>query len=261
MFYVKSNQTKRVMAKVISIINHKGGVGKTVTTANLGAALTIRGYKTLLIDLDGQANLTDILGISIELENTIYEAMKGKCPLPIETNIDGLKIVPSCLDMSAIDTELLQAYAREYILSKLIDPVKKDYDYILIDCPPSLSLSTINAMTASDSILIPVEAEYLAMRGMGKLTTVIGTVQEQLNPELKIEGIVMTKFNSRKRFNQDTYNTVYDVFKSTVFDTKIRNNVSLGEATAAKHDIFRYAPKSAGAEDYNLLCDELLTRK
>lgn len=249
------------MAKVISIINHKGGVGKSVTTANLGAALTIRGYKTLLIDLDGQANLTDILGLSIEMENTIYEAMKGKCPLPVETNIDGIKVVPSCLDMSAIDTELLQAYAREYILSKLIEPIKKEFDYVLIDCPPSLSLSTINAMTASDSILIPVEAEYLAMRGMAKLTTVIATVQEQLNPKVKIEGIVMTKYNSRKRLNQDTFKTIYEIFQSTVFDTKIRMNVSLGEATAARRDIFRYAPKSAGAEDYNNLCDELLSRR
>lgn len=249
------------MAKVISIINHKGGVGKTVTTANLGAALTIRGYKTLLIDLDGQANLTDILGLSIELENTIYEAMRGQCGLPIETTPDGLKIVPSCLDMSAIDTDLMPKYAREFVLSKLIDPIRKDYDYILIDCPPSLSLSTINAMTASDSILIPVEAEYLAMRGMGKLTNVLEDVKNNLNKNIKIEGIVITKYDNRKNLNQDTYKTIESIFASKVFKTKIRPNVAIGEATASHRDIFRHAPKSAGAEDYNKLCDELLTKE
>lgn len=248
------------MAKVISIINHKGGVGKTVTTANLGAALTMKGYKTLLIDLDGQANLTDILGVSIELESTIYEAMRGQCTLPIETTPDGLKIVPSCLDMSAIDTDLMPKYAREFVLSKLIDPIRKDYDYILIDCPPSLSLSTINAMTASDSILIPVEAEYLAMRGMGKLTTVLEDVKNNLNKNVKIEGIVITKYDNRKKLNQDVYKTIEEIFSSTVFQTRIRPNVSIGEATANHKDIFRYAPKSAGAEDYNNLCDELLTK-
>ena len=152
------------MAKIVSIINHKGGVGKTATAANLGAALQIRGKRVLLIDMDAQSNLTDCLGVSTELDDTIYQAMRGYIPLPIVKNEDGLDIVPSCLDMSAIEMEIMQKYAREQILHKLISQVQEQYDYILIDCPPSLSILTINAMTASDCIIIPVEAEYLAMR-------------------------------------------------------------------------------------------------
>ena len=249
------------MAKVIAVINHKGGVGKTATTANLGAALKMRGHKVLLVDMDAQANLTESLGISTELDNTIYQAMRGKMPLPIIKNEDGLDIVPSCLDMSAIEMEIIQKYAREQIVHKLIEPIRNDYDYILIGCPPSLSILTINAMTAANCVIIPVEAEYLAMRGMGRLTNVINDVKCNMNPGLYIAGILITLYDGRKNFNQDIRDIIRETFQGDVFDTAIRNNVSIGEATAAKHDIFHYAPKSSGAEDYNAFCEEFLERE
>lgn len=249
------------MANIVAIINHKGGVGKTATTANLGAALSMRGKRVLLIDMDAQANLTDCLGISTEMENTIYQAMKGQIPLPVVRNEDGLELVPSCLDMSAIEMEIIQKYAREQILHKLLQPIQDRYDHILIDCPPSLSILTINAMTASDSIIIPVEAEYLAMRGMGRLTNVIRDVKNNLNPNLHIAGILITKYDKRKNFNQDIKEIIRETFQGDVFNTTIRTNVAIGEATASKHDIFHYAPKSAGAEDYSAFCDEFLAKE
>lgn len=247
------------MAKVISILNHKGGVGKTATTANLGAALQSKGLNVLLIDLDGQANLTDSLGLSVNLENTIYEAMRGKIKtLPIYENKDGLQIVPACLDLSVAETELLSEPGREIILASLLKPLRNNYDYILIDCPPSLSLLTLNAMTASDSLIIPVQAEYLAMRGMAKLTNVIDTVKERLNQDLKIEGILITLYDNRKNLNQSISEMVKEHFKEAVFNTVIRNNVAIGEATTQGRDVIHYAPKSAGAEDYISLCNEIL---
>ncbi len=155
-------------AKVISVLNHKGGVGKTTTTINLGGALRQKGYKVLLIDLDGQANLTESLGFSAELPQTIYGAMKGEYDLPIYEHKDGLRVVPSCLDLSAVETELINEAGRELILAHLIKGQKEKFDYILIDCPPSLSLLTLNALTASDRLIIPVQAQFLAMRGMAE---------------------------------------------------------------------------------------------
>ena len=155
----------------------------------------------------------------------------------------------------------MQKYAREQILHKLLHPVQEQYDYILIDCPPSLSILTINAMTASDCIIIPVEAEYLAMRGMGRLTNVIQEVKNNLNPKLRISGILITKYDRRKNFNQDIQEIIRDTFQGDVFTTTIRTNVAIGEATAAKHDIFHYAPKSSGAEDYASFCDEFLKKE
>jgi chromosome partitioning protein len=169
------------MGKVIGVLNHKGGVGKTATVGNLGAALKLRGFRVLLLDLDGQANLTDSLGLSKETEGkeTVYEAMRGRCALPVHENQDGLEVVPSCLDLSAVETELLHEAGREMILKGLLAPLRDEYDFVLIDCPPSLSLLALNAMTAADSLIIPVQAEYLAMRGMGKLRGVVGTVRER----------------------------------------------------------------------------------
>lgn len=174
-------------AKVISVLNHKGGVGKTTTTINLGGALRQKGYKVLLIDLDGQANLTESLGFSAELPQTIYGAMKGEYDLPIYEHKDGLSVVPSCLDLSAVETELINEAGRELILAHLIKGQKEKFDYILIDCPPSLSLLTLNALTASDRLIIPVQAQFLAMRGMAKLMQVVHKVQQRLNSDLSFD--------------------------------------------------------------------------
>ena len=189
-------------AKVISVLNHKGGVGKTTTTINLGGALRQKGYKVLLIDLDGQANLTESLGFSAELPQTIYGAMKGEYDLPIYEHKDGLSVVPSCLDLSAVETELINEAGRELILAHLIKGQKEKFDYILIDCPPSLSLLTLNALTASDRLIIPVQAQFLAMRGMAKLMQVVHKVQQRLNSDLSIAGVLITQYDGRKNLNK-----------------------------------------------------------
>ena len=190
-------------AKVISVLNHKGGVGKTTTTINLGGALRQKGYKVLLIDLDGQANLTESLGFSAELPQTIYGAMKGEYDLPIYEHKDGLSVVPSCLDLSAVETELINEAGRELILAHLIKGQKEKFDYILIDCPPSLSLLTLNALTASDRLIIPVQAQFLAMRGMAKLMQVVHKVQQRLNSDLSIAGVLIPE---QERFGTGTGN-------------------------------------------------------
>lgn len=245
------------MTKVISVLNHKGGVEKTTSTVNIGAALQRKGYRVLLVDLDGQTNLTQSLGLSADLPQTIYNAMKGECKLPIYKS-EELSVVPASLDLAAVETELINEPGRELILTSLIKPVKKDYDYILIDCPPSLSLLSLNALTASDSIIIPVQAQYLAMRGMAKLMQVIQKVKERLNPALCIEGIVITQYDARKNLNRSVSELIRESFPVRVFNVHIRNNVSLAEAPTSGQDIFSYSPKSAGAEDYVALCEELL---
>ena len=244
------------MNKIISILNHKGGVGKTTTTVNLGAALRDRGYKVLLIDLDGQTNLTESVGLSTELPDNIYNAMKGETSLHIYIQND-LAIVPACLDLAAVETELINEPGRELILRSLLDKAKKAFDYILIDCPPSLSLLTLNALTASDSVIIPVQAQFLAMRGMAKLMQVIDKVRNRLNPTLSIQGILITQFDSRKNLNRNVDDVIRESFKEKVFNTHIRSNVSLAEAPTCGTDIFLYAPRSAGAADYSKLAEEI----
>ncbi|KAA6315064.1 Sporulation initiation inhibitor protein Soj [termite gut metagenome] len=250
------------MGKVISVLNHKGGVRKTATAVNLGAALKLlSGYRVLLVDLDGQANLTDSLGLSqdVGFKHSIYDAIKGKCNLPVYENKEGLEVVPSCLDLSAAETELLGEPGREMFLKNLLKPVRDSYDFVLIDCPPSLSLLTLNAMTASDSLIIPLQSEYLAMRGMVKLTNVIKTVRERLNPDLKIEGVLVTQYDSRKNLNKSIAELVNEMFAGKVFKTYIRENVTIAEATSVGCDIISYAPTSAGAKDYTALCEEFLS--
>lgn len=192
------------MTKIIAILNHKGGVGKTTTTINLAAALQQKKKRVLAIDMDGQANLTESFGLSIEEEKTVYGAMKGEYPLPLVKAENGISIVPACLDLSAAESELINEPGRELILkgliARLLDTQK--FDYILIDCPPSLGLLTLNALTAADYLIIPVQAQFLAMRGMAKITNVIEIVRERLNPNLNIGGIVITQFDKRKTLNK-----------------------------------------------------------
>ena len=245
------------MTKVISIINHKGGVGKTTTTANLGGSLTQKGYRVLLVDLDGQANLTMSLGLSSDLKDTIYSSMKSGKSLPIYKNKEGLEIVPSCLDLSAIETELMNEPGRELILKSLLANIREKYDYILIDCPPSLSLLSLNALTASDGIIIPVQAQYLAMRGMDKLVNIINKVRNRINPSLSIYGILITMYDGRTNLNKGISEVVEETFHGKVFSTYIRNNISLAEAQANGKDIFSYDSKCNGAADYMNLCNEL----
>ena len=248
------------MSKVISISNHKGGVGKTTSVINIGAGLNKLGKKVLLIDLDPQANLSQSLGL-IDQERNIYGALRGEYKLQPTEILKGLDVVSSTLDLSGAEVELSSEAGREYILRELIDPIKGSYDYILIDSPPSLGLLTINAFTASDEVFIPLQAQYLALQGLSKLVEVIEKIKKRLNKGLKVGGVFITQYDSRKVLNRDVVATIKAHFKDEVFKTKVRDNVALAEAPAQGVDIFRYNPKSYGAEDYLCLCKEIIKKK
>lgn len=248
------------MTKIIAILNHKGGVGKTTTTINLAAALRQKKKHVLVIDLDGQANLTESFGFSIEEPKTVYGAMRGEYPLPLMETESGITLVPSCLDLSAAESELINEPGREMILRGLISklPESSKYDYILIDCPPSLGLLTLNALTAADFLIIPVQAQFLAMRGMAKIMNVIGIVQERLNQNLRIGGIVITQFDGRKTLNKSVTEIIKDSFCDKVFRTIIRDNVALAEAPINGKNIYEYNKNCNGAQDYMSLAQEVL---
>ena len=248
------------MSKVISLSNHKGGVGKTTSTINIGAGLNRLKKKVLLIDLDPQANLSQSLGIE-EPERTIYGALKGEYKLEPMEIIPGLDLIPSTLDLSGAEIELSGEAGREYILKELIDPLRGSYDYILIDSPPSLGLLTINAFTASDEVYIPLQAQYLALQGLTKLMEVIAKIKSRLNKDLKVGGVFVTQYDNRKVLNRNVVETIKSHYKDQVFKTAIRDNIALAEAPTQGLDIFRYNPKSYGAEDYLSLCKEILKAK
>ena len=246
-----------IMAKVFCISNHKGGVGKTTSTINIGAGLNKLGKKVLLIDLDPQANLSQSLGI-IEAEKNIYGSIRSDYPLHPINVLKGFDIIPSTLDLSGAEIELISEAGREYILSELIDPIRNNYDYILIDCPPSIGLLTVNALTTSDAVLIPLQAEFLAVQGLTKLTEVIDKVKVRLNKKLTIGGVFITQYDNRKILNRNVVESIEAYFKTGVFKTKIRDNVALAEAPTQGTDIFRYSLSSNGAEDYLNLCKEII---
>lgn len=244
---------------VIAVSNHKGGVGKTTSTLNLGAALQRRGEKVLLVDLDPQANLTQSLGLT-EHSPTVYEALRGEAPLqPVEV-LPGLDVVTSTLDLSGAEVELSSEAGREYILKELLEPLRKRYAYVLLDSPPSLGLLTINAFTAADTVYIPLQAHYLALQGLSKLQEVVDRVGKRLNKGLRIGGVFVTQYDQRKVLNREVADTIRKHFPSVVFRTAIRDNVALAEAPTTGLDVFRYAPRSTGAEDYAALAKEVMKR-
>lgn len=249
------------MSITISLLNNKGGVAKTTSTINLGAALHKKGYRVLLIDLDAQASLTQSLGVSSELEKTIYEALVGyekieNSIISIKQNLD---IIPSQLDLSMVEIELAGEISRESNLKDLLAPIKNRYDFILIDCSPAIGLLTMNALVASDKIIIPILSEYLAIRGMSKLLGFTNKIKAKLNPQLDIAGLLLTRYTARKNLTQMVEKTLRENFGTSVFENVIRENISLAEAPTAGLTIFDYAPKSTGAIDYLKACDELLT--
>lgn len=247
------------MTKIIAFSNHKGGVGKTTSCINVGAALNRLGLKILLVDIDPQSNLTQSLGV-IETQNNIYGALRGDYDLKPVKILEGFDIVPATIDLSACEVELSNKLDREFFLKDVLESLKKKYDYILIDCPPSMGLLTINAFTACDEILIPLQSEFLATQGLTKIVEVISMIKKRLNPNIKIGGIFLTQYDSRKSLNKTVYEIVKEDLDNYLFETKIRDNVALAEAPAHKLDIFRYSPKCNGAEDYKELANEIIEK-
>lgn len=217
------------------------------------------GRRVLLVDLDPQANLTLSLGIPRQ-PNTIYEAIRGESPLVPYNVREGLDVVISTLDLSGAEMELINEAGREFILRELFDPLLEDYDYIVIDCPPSLGLLTLNALTSSHLVIIPLQTEFLAMQGLAKIQQVIKKVQVRLNKQLKVGGVIATMYDHRKVLNRDVVATIKKYFGDAVYDTMIRDNVALAEAPAQRQDIFTYSPKSPGAKDYLALSQEIMER-
>jgi chromosome partitioning protein len=244
---------------IYAVSNHKGGVGKTTSTINIGAALANKNKKVLLVDLDPQANLTQSMGIK-NVEISIYENLKGeKIIHPIEYK-NNLYVLPSSLDLSAAEIELSSEPGREYILKDILLQLTSKFEYILIDCPPSLGLLTINALTAADFVLIPMQAEYLPLRGLAKLTEIIKKIQTRLNNNLKIGGVFLTQYDIRKVLNRDIAESVSNFFGDKLLNKKISSNIALAEAPSQGKDIFLYNRNSKGATDYTELCDEMIEK-
>ncbi|MFQ5729620.1 MAG: ParA family protein [Waddliaceae bacterium] len=254
-------------ARIISFTNHKGGVGKTCTTCNVGAGLALNEKKVLLVDLDPQANLSLSFGMKVAEkaesdELNIYNVLVGDCRLgEIVSNVgENLDLCPSSLDLAGAELELVSFPGREIILRKHLQVAIENYDYVLIDCPPALGVLTYNALAAADDVFLPIQAEYLAVKGIDALKRGVGQVKEGLNPHLNISGVIITQFDSRKILHREVASIIERFFEVELFKTKIRNNVSLAEASLQGQDIFRYSPKSNGAEDYWSLCEEILAR-
>ena len=252
------------MGKTIAVANQKGGVGKTTTAINLSSCIAAKGKKVLVIDTDPQGNTTSGLGVEKnKLENTIYELMLGDCSIRdciISDVIHNVSLVPSNVNLSAAEIELIGVDKKEYILRNEIDYVKDNYDYIIIDCPPSLNMLTINAMTTADSVLVPIQCEYYALEGLSQLIHTVNLVKERLNPDLKMEGVVFTMYDSRTNLSAQVVENVKDNLNQHIYKTLIPRNIRLAEAPSYGLPINLYDPKSTGAEAYMLLAEELIQK-
>jgi len=247
--------------QIIALTNQKGGVGKTTCAINIGAGLNKLSKRVLLIDLDPQAHLTYSLGIPAhELKNTVYELLKGTVWLKvtiIERN--GLSLVPSSLNLSGAEIEFSGVAGREFLLKESVEGLKK-YDYVFIDCPPSLGLLTLNALTTAQEVYIPLQTEFLALQGMTKLLETINIVMKRLNKDLEIAGIIAMRFDNRKNLNREVVEKIKEYFGNKLFNTLIRDNISLAEAPSFGKTIFEYKSNSYGAKDYLDLCREIIKR-
>ncbi len=254
-----------IMGKIIAIANQKGGVGKTTTTINLAASLAALDKKVLLIDADPQANASSGLGIDIStIKASIYECLIGECSMreAIECScVLGLDVVCSHIDLVGAELELLNTANRERTLLRLIDEIKTEYDYIFIDCSPSLGLITVNALTAADTVIIPVQAEYFALEGISKLLNTIKLIRERLNPHLEIEGFLLTMYDSRLRLGNQIYEELKKHFRELVFDTVIQRNIRLSEAPSHGIPVLMYDSHSKGALNHMQLAKELIYRE
>ena len=253
------------MGRVIAVANQKGGVGKSTTAINLSACLAERGKKVLTIDIDPQGNTTSGLGVDKNsVENTLYELLLGESGIKeviIKGVVENVDLIPSNVNLSGAEIELVGVDEKEYILKKEIDKIRRKYDYIIMDCPPSLSMLTINALTAATSVLVPIQCEYYALEGLSQLIHTIELVQERLNKRLKIEGVVFTMFDARTNLSLQVVENVKDNLKQNIYKTIIPRNVRLAEAPSYGQPINVYDSKSAGAESYRLLAEEVINRE
>lgn len=253
------------MAQIIAIANQKGGVGKTTTTVNLGSSLAFMGKKILLVDIDAQGNATSGMGIrKPDVTKDIYDVLVNEVPIQeaiVPSSREGLDIVPATLQLAGAEIELTSMMARESRLKLALNEVKDQYDYILIDCPPSLGHLTINSFTASDSILIPVQCEYYALEGLSQLLNTVRLVQKHFNPELEIEGVLLTMYDARTNLGAEVVEEVRRYFQEKVYETIIPRNVRLSEAPSHGMSIIDYDIRSKGAEVYQALAKEVLARE
>lgn len=251
------------MGRAIAVANQKGGVGKTTTAINLSSCLAEKGKKVLAVDMDPQGNMTSGLGVDKNsVENTIYGLMIGEVNINdvVQENIlENLDIIPTSIDLSGAEIELLDEENKEYILRNAISEIKNNYDYIIIDCPPSLSMLTINAMTTADSVLVPIQCEYYALEGLSQLIHTVELVRDRLNPELKIEGVVFTMYDARTNLSLQVVENVKDNLQQNIYKTIIPRNIRLAEAPSYGMPINRYDARSAGADSYMRLADEVIS--
>ncbi len=252
------------MGRIIAVANQKGGVGKTTTTINLSACLAEKGKKVLTIDIDPQGNTSSGLGVDKNnLENTIYELIIGQCTIEeclLKDVFQNLSLLPSNVNLAGAEIELIGIEEKEFILKKEIEKIKDNYDYLIIDCPPSLNTLTVNAMTTADTILVPIQCEYYALEGLTQLIHTINLVKQRLNPNLEIEGVVFTMFDARTNLSLQVVENVKTNLKQTIYKSIIPRNVRLAEAPSHGLPISLYDPKSAGAEGYRDLADEVIER-
>jgi len=260
---------------ILTILNQKGGVGKTTTVINMGVFLAKAGKKVLLVDLDPQANLTSGLGVSVphgantditgkdSKARTIYDVLVNDNPVSevfLSTDTKGLFILPSGIELSGAEVEMVNMISRESVLKKALEPVKDNYDFILIDCPPSLGILTVNALVAAEKVLVPIQCEYFALEGLGQLMNTVKLIRSKLNPTLDIAGVILTMYDARTNLSRDVAEEVKKFFKEQVFKTIIPRNIRLSEAPSHGQSIVEYDPSSTGSLAYRNLTDELIER-